>query len=209
MLSRIATASPHSRSRSGRIGRRTALFAGLLSGGLLCSPKEAAADVSTWAAVAGGAGSLRSPTEPGAFRGFTQFEAGVGTTPASSVVVGGLFKTLTFFGFGTDIAWTARAATGGFARGDWGLAFDAGPFYRLWGPAQSTGLLASLTVGGPWGFQGSALFQQGESDSRVVGVVLGFDFMRMSVYRTAGTTWLPNPLPPAELRALGPGRIRF
>ncbi len=123
-----------------------------------------------------------------------QLELGMGTSPASSVVVGGVVKSLTFFGRGTDMALAVRGATGGFARGEWGMALDVGPFQRWWGVANATGIGASLSLGAPFGLQASAIFEEGNHDARVLAFVVGIDLMRMSVYRTAGLSWMPNPM---------------
>ena len=53
------------------------------------------------------------------------FALGVGTTPAARFAVGGIFRVTTFFEQGTDLAIGPRFATGGFARGDFGLVDQA------------------------------------------------------------------------------------
>jgi hypothetical protein len=176
---------------------------------VVCAARSAAADVSSWFSMMGGGGLLRSAALPSDVHGLMQLELGVGSSPDTRAVVGGVLKTITFFGHGTDLAVAARGATGGFARGDWGFALDAGPFQRWWGPVSSTGLLVSLSIGGPFGIQASAILEEGGNDARTVGFILGIDLMRMSVYRTSGTNWMPNPLPPAELRGAGPAPWRF
>ncbi len=57
---------------------------------------------------------------------------GLGTEPTHPVVVGGVFRTLTSLGLGTDVSLSARAATAGFALGEWGVALDVGVAARWW-----------------------------------------------------------------------------
>src|SRR5438132_1713788 len=91
-----------------------------------------------------------APTDrPGAL----QLEMGVGSPPHGAVVVGGLLKTMTFFSKGTDVVFAPRVATGGFVRGGFGLALDAGAYQRWWGPENSTGFMGSVILGAPFGLQ--------------------------------------------------------
>jgi hypothetical protein len=161
----------------------------------LCS-RAAHADISSWAFAGGGAGSLRLAPDATSTYGMMKLDLGLGTPPDASVIVGGVLKSVTFFSQGTDLALTVRGASGGFVRGTWGVALDAGGFERWWGSG-SSGLLGELTLGGPWGVQASALYEQGRDDVRTFAAVIGVDLMRMSVYRTSGRNWWPNPFPPA------------
>ena len=111
----------------------------------------ASADVASWMLVGGGGASVPEPSlESTRIAGTLQLDAGFGSDPNRDWVVGGVARTLTFFGAGTDLSLLLRTSSGGFARGDWGLALDLGPYQRWWGPDR-TGLQVSLNGGGPWG----------------------------------------------------------
>ena len=157
------------------------------------------ADAASWFSLSGGAGSFSQGGTryyPGAF----QLELGLGTSPASPVVVGAVAKTLTYFGKGTDLAFTLRTATGGFARGWFGLALDAGAYQRWWG-TDSTGFLGAIVFGAPLGLQLTAMTEQGTNDVRAYTATLGIDFLRLTVYRNASGGYWPNPmLAPIEAR---------
>lgn len=127
-----------------------------------------------------------------------QLEMGMGSAPYASVIVGGLLKTMTFFGQGTDLALVTRAATGGFVRGGFGLALDAGGYERWWGPENSSGFMGSIILGAPFGLQLAAMTEQGANSTRVYGATIGVDFLRLTVYRTALASFWPNPFPPAK-----------
>jgi hypothetical protein len=60
------------------------------------------------------------------------YSLGVGTSPLQPLVIGGLVRGTTFINLGTDLGLAVRGATGGFARGDWGVAVDAGAVWRPW-----------------------------------------------------------------------------
>jgi hypothetical protein len=131
------------------------------------------------------------------------FSIGVGSTPTSSVVVGGLVRSTTYFTLGTDLDLSARIASGGFARGQWGLAFDFGPGWRGWGRAADYGrwpLHAMIVGGAPWGLQlgvgGNIWSIGGEPSSRGVIALLEIDLLRLTVMRQGSTDrWWENPSP--------------
>jgi hypothetical protein len=130
------------------------------------------------------------------------YSIGVGSSPLAPMVFGGLFRGQTFFGLGTDIGVAARAATGGFARGNWGLALDAGALWRPWrgGSYGEWPLQGVLTGGSPWGFQ-IALGAELTSVSRGTAAqgffaALEIDLLRLTVMRQGPTErWWPNPAP--------------
>jgi hypothetical protein len=157
--------------------------------------RAAHADISSWAFAGGGAGSLRLAPDMTSTYGMMKLDVGLGTPPDASVVVGGVMKSVTFFSQGTDLALTVRGASGGFVRGTWGFALDLGGFERFWGSG-SRGGIGELTLGGPWGIQASALYELGTDEQRTFAAAIGLDLMRMSVYRTSGRNWFPNPFPP-------------
>jgi hypothetical protein len=116
------------------------------------------------------------------------------------------------FSLGTDAGAALRLSTGGFARGSWGVALDAGAAYRTWGGG-SYGrwpLQAALTVGVPWGFQvtgGGQLWSidQGKS-AQGFFAALELDLLRLTVMRQVGEQWWPNPIPAGgKTIALVPG----
>jgi hypothetical protein len=124
-----------------------------------------------------------------------QIEAGVGSPPSGAVIVGGMFKTITYFGHGTDLALALRGATGGFVRGGFGLAIDAGAFHRGW-DLGSNGFIGALVLGAPFGLQLTGVFERGTNDVQAFGAILGIDLLRLTVYRrTSGSYW-PNPIVP-------------
>jgi hypothetical protein len=87
--------------------------------------KNAHADVSSWMLVAGGAGNVPTVAERRTL-GTLQLDSGFGSSPQGDWVVGGLVRSLTFFDAGTDLGLLLRTSTGGFSRGQWGLALDVG-----------------------------------------------------------------------------------
>ena len=165
-------------------------------------PATASAEPSSWLAVGGGYGIQRN--------GFEHYDAratalslslGVGSSAKNAVVVGGVLRTVTYFSLGTDLGLAARVATGGFARGDWGLALDLGVAGRWW-KQQAYGhfpVQAVLTAGLPWGLQvgvGADLWDvSGDSPTARGGfAVLEIDLLRFTVMRSGATTaWWPNP----------------
>lgn len=149
--------------------------------------------MSSWLFAGGGFGSLsQGGRQEGA--GALRLQLGTGTSPDAAFVLGGVAHTLSFFGEGTDLALSLRGATGGFARGDWGFALDAGGYQRFWGVG-SSGLLGSVSLGAPFGLQAVLDFEMGTNDARTFAAFLGVDLLRLTVYRTVGTESYPNPLP--------------
>lgn len=164
----------------------------------------AAADVSSWLSAGGGYGSKHNENsktyESG---GGASFAIGVGTDPTRSFVFGGLIRSTTYFGIGTDLGLNARFATGGFARGQWGLALDAGPMWRTFGHGEfgRWPIAAMLTGGAPWGVQlavGGELLKIAGDDAQARGFVglLEIDFLRLTVMRQGSTDrYWENPSP--------------
>jgi hypothetical protein len=160
---------------------------------------SAHADAASWFSVAGGLGAFSEGGQR-QYPGALQLELGLGSSPASAVVVGGVAKTLSYFGNGTDVAFTFRFASGGFARGGFGFAIDAGAYQRWWGE-DSSGVLGALVLGGPFGLQLTAMTEQGTNDVRAYAATFGIDFLRLTVYRNAPGGYWPNPiLAPVEAR---------
>jgi hypothetical protein len=149
--------------------------------------EDARADVSSWVYAGFGPASF----EGDKLRYTLQLETGLGTPP-STIVAGGLFRVQPYFGLGTDLALLGRVATSGFQQGGFGLALDAGGYQRFWGEGSSGGL-GSLVLGAPWGITLSASAGTGTNDARFASLTLGLDFARLTVYRTSGTSWFPNP----------------
>ena len=161
----------------------------------VCSP--ARADVASWMYVGGGAASVESDDTSASTRSLMQLDAGFGSTPHASLIFGGIFRTLTHFGGGTDLVLAQRTATGGFCRGDWGVALDLGGVQRWWGQ-DSSGLIGTLTAGGPWGLQLSLLASTGSNGGQMMGLSLGVDWARATAHRTTGTRWWPNRVLPVN-----------
>jgi hypothetical protein len=169
----------------------------------LLAPATAEADVSSWLAFGTGYTfqnyrTLNTFDHAGVF----DYSMGVGSSPRAPVVIGGILRGVTNFTMGTDLTLALRGASGGFARGDWGFAIDAGIVGRWWGgdaygdwPVETV-----LTLGGPWGAQ----LALGADYSSVSGgvpakgffAVFEIDLLRLTVMRQ-GTTdmWWPNPSP--------------
>lgn len=152
--------------------------------------REARADVSSWMAIGGGyTAQLNRDTSSRDSAGALTYSMGVGSSPLSRLVIGGLLRGTTMFGLGTDLGIAARAATGGFARGDWGAALDAGALWRSWG-GSSHGewpLQGVLTVGSPWGLQlgiGAQIWSvSGGTQAQGLFAALEIDLLRLTVMR--------------------------
>ncbi len=160
--------------------------------------------MSSWLSAGGGYGLKRNDTT-GSYRdaGSASFAIGVGTDPTKSFVVGGVIRSTTYFALGTDLGVSARFATGGFARGQWGLALDAGPMWRTFGNGEygRWPISAMLIGGAPWGLQlavGGELFRIAGNDAQARGVValLEIDLLRLTVMRHGATDrYWENPSP--------------
>jgi hypothetical protein len=185
--------------------RSLALVASLvaIAAALTCSPREARADVSSWMAIGGGTTSqLNRDTSSRDLAGSLSYSIGVGSSPLSSIVLGGLLRGQIFVGLGTDLGLAARASTGGFARGDWGVALDAGVLWRPWrgGDYGEWPLQAVLTGGSPWGLQlavGADVWSvSGGTQAQGFFAALEIDFLRLTVTRQGSSErWWPNPAP--------------
>lgn len=176
---------------------------GLVAATCALAPRDARADVSSWLAIGGGYALQKSDTTDQVARATAlSISLGVGSSPRGSVVVGGLARSVTYFSLGTDLSLGPRIATGGFARGDWGVAFDASVVARLWNrgeygrfPVQPT-----ITLGAPWGFQLAVGAQVFDLDTRREALggfaVLELDLLRFTVMRRGSTdsVWF-NPSP--------------
>jgi hypothetical protein len=172
----------------------------------MTSTTSARADVSSWLSVGGGYGVKHSERSGSFDRATTMsFALGVGSDPLASIVAGGLLRSTTYFTLGTDLGLAARIATGGFARGQWGLALDVGPAWRVFRSATNYGrfpLQAMATLGGPWGVQlgvgADILSLSGEKEKVPLGfvAVLEVDLLRLTVMRQGATDrWWENPSP--------------
>ncbi|HET9958292.1 MAG TPA: hypothetical protein VFQ61_27545 [Polyangiaceae bacterium] len=169
--------------------RRRLLPPLLVCGAVLGLAGSAAADVSSWMYAGAGAAMLKGDRDSN--RGTLQFDAGIGGPPGP-VVLGAVFRFQPYLGKGTDLALLGRVATGGYVQGNFGLAFDIGAYQRFWGVG-STGGLASLSLGAPWGITLSGSAGLGTEEQRFGSLTLGIDFARLTVHRTTGTSWFANP----------------
>jgi len=170
---------------------------------LVATEKTARADVTSWFAVGGGLGIEKNAvSSTGDRAGALSLSVGVGSSPNAPLVVGGIGRMVTYFSLGTDLSIAARVASGGFARGDWGIAFDAGVVVRVWkdGDHGRTPLQAIVTLGMPWGPQVAlgAQFLSLVGDKSTLGGValLELDLLRLTVMRKGSTDayWF-NPSP--------------
>lgn len=192
--------------------RRIAFVLPAVAALVLLAP-AARADLTSWLSVGGGysvayrSGGTDTDTKlslaprydwAGAFSG----TFGVGTTPIAPFVIGGVFRSTTRFGLGTDVGVMARLTTGGFSRGDWGLAVDLGASMRWWGNGDygRYPLQGVLLAGAPWGLQvaiGADLLNLGgEPPTRGGFALLEIDVLRLTLMRQGSTdaAW-KNPSP--------------
>ncbi|MEZ4224158.1 MAG: hypothetical protein R3B13_24630 [Polyangiaceae bacterium] len=160
----------------------------------LLLPRAARADVSSWLYLGGGAGTVEVPKEDRSWVPTLQLDTGIGTPPSGFLMVGGGFRMQTFFGQGSDVGLLARTATRGYVNGDFGAALDLGGYQRWWGPG-STGLMATLNLGAPWGLTLSATGGRGTNEGQHLAFTLGIDLARLTVYRRTGDRWWKNPFP--------------
>jgi hypothetical protein len=177
--------------------------ASTLAAATALSASDARADVSSFLALGGGAtGQYASGATTPDMAGAFTYSIGVGTSPLSTLVAGVMYRGATYFTLGTDIGMALRLATGSYARGDWGVALDAGVAARTWGGGSygNWPLLGVLTVGSPWGFQLALGTQQwdisGAPSANGFYASLEIDLLRLTVTRQGGTErWWPNPNP--------------
>jgi hypothetical protein len=175
----------------------------LLSAAVLLIAPAAHADLTTWLSFGGGYSLSYDQVATQLSRvGVFSGTIGVGSTPISPIVVGGVFRTTTRFSLGTDVGIMARATSGGFARGDWGFGVDIGPSMRWWGSGDygRYPLQAVLLGGAPWGLQiavGADLVNLGgDFPSRGGFVLLEFDLLRFTLMRQGSTdAWWKNESP--------------
>lgn len=177
-------------------------FTLLFASAAMLSASSARADVTSWLGVgSGGAAERNNVTHGSHFVPTVTYSLGVGSTPASSLVVGGILRGTTLFDRGTDLGLSARVCTGGFARGDWGVALDAGVLWRSWlsnygeWPAQ-----VLVTGGTPWGLQvvvGSDFASvSGGTPAEGFYAALEIDLLRLTVMRQGSSErWWYNPDP--------------
>ena len=201
----LCDAPPNMQKQQRKMRRPLRVFA--IVGALACIlhvPAEARADVSSWLTAGGGYGLQRGAERDAYDRASAlSFSMGVGTTPLRGVVVGGLLRTTTYFTLGTDLDLSARIATGGFARGQWGFAFDVGPGWRSWARRSDYGgfpLHAMIVGGAPWGLQlgigANLLNLDGGTSSQGAIALLEIDLLRLTVMRQGSTDrWWENPSP--------------
>jgi len=168
---------------------------------VLAAP-SARADVTSWLGVGGGTAVERdSVTRASHAAGTVTYSIGVGSTPASSLVVGGIIRGTTLVDRGTDLGLAARVCTGGFARGDWGLAIDAGVLWRSWLSDYGEWPVQALVTGGtPWGLQvvlGSDFASvSGGTPAAGFYAALEIDLLRFTVMRQGSSErWWYNPDP--------------
>lgn len=159
-----------------------------------CAVRPVHAEVSSWFAMSGGPSWLSEHKSSYELAPTMQLDMGVGSQPSSPAVVGGLFRTTTYFSHGTDLSLCIRAATRGFTTGDWGVALDGGGYARWWGES-STGPIGTLHLGMPFGLTLSVQGQMGSNEHKAFGAMFGIDLLRLTVYRLGGESFWANPRP--------------
>ena len=164
----------------------------------------ASAEPSAWLSFGGGYGLQHNDASHDLNKGTAlSFTLGVGSDPTKSFVLGGMIRSTTYLGLGTDVGLAARIANGGFVRGDWGLAFEIGPTLRTFGHGEfgRWPIAAMITAGLPWGLQvgvGGEFFKIAGDDASARGftAVLEFDLLRFTVMRQGSTDkWWENIAP--------------
>jgi hypothetical protein len=176
---------------------------------VLFAPSVARADVTSWLAIGSGYGVQRSTPANRTDRAVTMtYSIGVGSSPRADWVVGGILRATSFLSLGTDLGLAARVATGGFARGQWGLALDAGIVGRWWkdGDYGDYPFRFILTGGAPWGLQiglgADVLSMTGGTPATGFFGVIEIDLLRLTVMRQGATdAWWRNPSPAGGRRA--------
>ncbi|MDX2056136.1 MAG: hypothetical protein SFV15_27290 [Polyangiaceae bacterium] len=158
---------------------------------------SARAESSAWLSFTGGPATLADDGDSLGTSGLLEISSGLGTSPLDPLVWGGLVRSSTYFASGTDLSLLGRVATSGYALGNWGVALDAGGYERFWGRG-SAGFTGSLSLGAPWGLVASAGGMLGTNSTRGASVSVGFDFARLTIFRTSGENWWKNPYPIAE-----------
>jgi len=164
---------------------------------------DARADVSSWLSVGGGAAAqLAQGATTRDVAGTFTYSVGVGSSPRAPFVLGVLYRGVTMVGLGTDVGAAVRLATGSFARGNWGLALDAGVAWRAWGSGSygDSPLQGVLTFGSPWGLQLAVGAEVWSLDNGVSAqgffAALEIDLLRLTVMRQGSSErWWPNPNP--------------
>ncbi len=154
----------------------------------------ARADVSSFMTV--GSGVAQGP-DLGLSEDFgpvLRLQTGMGTDPSHALTVGGLLRTDTLFGDGTDLSLLVRTTDHGFANGQWGWAFDLGGVARFWGP-NAYGLTGTLTLGAPWGLELALGYERGSEDLQTATAIVAIDLARLTVYRRSGDSWWKNTFP--------------
>ncbi len=178
-------------------------FIGVTFATLVGGPGVARADASSWLALGGGYATQRDHnTKSRDTAPVFSASLGVGSSPLSPLVVGLGFRGTTMFGLGTDLGAALRVSTGGFARGNWGVALDAGALWRSWGGGSHGDwpLQGVVTAGAPWGIQlavGGQLWSlDGGNAAEGLFVALELDLLRLTIMRQGpGEQWWPNPNP--------------
>jgi hypothetical protein len=167
----------------------------------------ARADATGWASASGGVAYLAPAAsipdadgEREELRSQLAFDVGVGTSPASPIIVGGLFRVSPTIGELTDFSWVLRGANRTFQSGPIGIALDVG-FYARADEEASIGLVGGPIVGGPLGLQLAIQGHLGSEDELGASALLGVDLLRLTMYREDLLEWWPNPAIPDKDRA--------
>lgn len=161
------------------------------------------AEPSAWFSGGGGVAFQRNAALGGELetRPAMSFAFGVGTTPAARATVGLGLRMTTFFSQGTDLAIAPRVSTGGFARGDFGLAVELGVALRGYkgGDYGRVPLQVVALFGAPFGLQvglGAQSFSLDGGASGGVMALLELDLLRLTVLRQGSSTrFWENPSP--------------
>jgi len=169
------------------------IFAAAVAGGLLIS-ESALAESSSWLFAGGGGSSVESASVLRSTAPTLMIDAGMGTSPANLLALGGLFRLDKYFTQGSTYAALLRTSTRGYNQGTFGLAVDLGGYLKSWGDKEP-GFTGGLSLGGPWGATLNLTTELGPDSYHVYSAVLGVDFARLTVHRSMGTGWWPNPYP--------------
>jgi hypothetical protein len=150
--------------------------------------------VSSWFFVGSGPSFLDQGAEDLEGQPALQIDAGMGSSPEHRFVAGGVGRVLPHFGKGVDLALLVRLAPQPYVLGKWGFAVDVGGYQRFWGQGSSGGM-ATLSVGAPYGLTLGLTGAYGTNDAQTYIATLGIDFARLTVHRHSGLDWWRNPYP--------------
>jgi hypothetical protein len=162
---------------------------------------NARADSAAWFQLGGG-GTVLTTRSSTSVAPTLDVLTGFGTDPAASWALGPVLRFQYHGGQGVELTPALRVAQGAYTRGSLGVAFDLGPWFRLFDGA-ATGAQVAVSVGGPWGTVATIHGAFANDTAHAVGLLVGFDLLRLTVFRESGENYWPNPFPSPRRDAEG------